>query len=466
MSHDFWGPPAPNPVVAAQSPIVCRHFLSARGCLKPDCAFLHPSPTAQETPVCSFFLRGACTRSSCPFRHEDPTLPPAAKEAPTKAASLASFLPASLLASLPPPTDGGARGGEGEASGASVADLSVEDWLLATSLRLERLSGGEPLDAPPAAPVSAAATSEALFPSLPSSASPPAKAPTGSTGARAAAAPRLGTKLALDALARAYPGLPAAELATCLQAAQGLVSRAQDLITQRNPGVRAAEGAFGPIRVATASSTGAAPAPAVERGEAIARAIAGAVARVATGCSLSKLYASCRAEAEALARARNEAFERASRAFAAGAAANARAFSAQGQALDRRMRQAHKAAAAKIFEERNKGESSSGGGGGGGGGGLREVQVGGVEGSVVQVRLWDLHGLHAAEAVPLVEEGLLGGACKEGEWVCLLTGARNHSSSLGRGGGSLNDPLVEHLRCEGWRVFMPIPGCVCVQVSK
>jgi len=31
-------------------------------------------------------------------------------------------------------------------------------------------------------------------------------------------------------------------------------------------------------------------------------------------------------------------------------------------------------------------------------------------------------------------------------WAALLTGARNHSHALGKGGGSLHEGLAEHLR--------------------
>jgi hypothetical protein len=458
MGDSFWGPTAPSPPPSAprRSPAaaaaaagapgphqpVCRHFLSATGCTRPDCAFLHIAAGSASAPVCVFWLRGACRNgAACTFRHtvaEAPPPPP-----PKAAPSLASFLPPSLLP--PPPQAAAAQAGEEE-------DQPLEAWLLATSLRLERLSA-------------AAGDCQEAFPALPSQLPPkaaPAPSPSGGGG--------LAARLALDALARAFPGVPPAELRQCLGASQGLLSRACALVAQRNPGATPVEGALHPVRLLRAapgsSGSSGAPsgsAPHTARGEATARAIAGALDIVETGVSLARLYAACRGQAEALARSRNEAFERSSRAFASNQLAQARAYSAQGQALDRRMREAHAAAAARIFEQRNGG-SGGRGGGGGGGGGLVDVRVSAE--LQVRVRVWDLHGLHAAEAAPLVEEGLekAGGGGSGGEWVALLTGARNHSSSLGRGGGSLNAGLLEHLRGQGWRVYEPMAGVLCVQL--
>ena len=82
---------------------------------------------------------------------------------------------------------------------------------------------------------------------------------------------------------------------------------------------------------------------------------------------------------------------------------------------------------------------------------------------MARVRVWDLHGLHAAEAAALVEEALEGcrGDCA---YVALLTGARNHSAALGRGGGSLHGGLQPHLAGLGWRTYEPRAGVLVVQV--
>jgi hypothetical protein len=399
--------------------------------------------SSAEAPACIYFLRGACRNgAACPFRHSTAAPPPPPE--PKAAVSLAAFLPPALAAG------GGAPPPPPPLAAAEPEEQPLEAWLLATALRLERLS---------AAPGASAQD----FPALPSlaPARPPQAQPAPASGGGGLAA-----RLALDALARAFPGVPQAELRRCLGDAGGLVSRACALVAERTPGAVPVEGALQPVRLAAPAAAAAAAAPGAPlpahtaRGEATARAIASALPIVATGCSLARLYAACRGEAEALARARNEAFERASRAFAASQLAQARAYSSQGQALDRRMRAAHAAAAARIFEQRNEG------GGGGGGGGALDVQVG--AGAQVRVQLWDLHGLHAAEAAPLVEEGLAAAAAAggsgSGEWVALLTGARNHSASLGRGGGSLNDGLLQHLRSQGWRVYLPMAGVLCVQL--
>ncbi len=321
----------------------------------------------------------------------------------------------------------------------------MEDWLLSTSLQLERLNCG------------ASAASED-FPALPSAAGPSAAAAAAAAAQPPkAASSSLASKLALAALVRAFPGVPEEELRHCLGAASGHLTQACALLRSRNPGVAPLEGALAPVRVAAAGgSSAAAPsaAAAAAAGDATARALAAALSIVPTGASLARLYSACRREAEALARARNEAFERSSKAFAANHLAQARSYSAQGQALDAQMRAAHRAAAAQIFAARNEGSSSSAGG-------AVDVQVG--PGAMARVRVWDLHGLHAAEAAPLVEEGLEG--VPNGEWVALLTGARNHSSSLGKGGGNLGAALKAHLLALGWRVHDPMPGVLCVHVT-
>ena len=351
---------------------------------------------------------------------------------------LAAFLPPAVL----PLHCGEQQGAAGTEAGAE-AEQPLEAWLLSTALRLERLS--------------APSDSEA-FPALPS----PSGARPMAAQAHKPPGGGLAVRLAQEALQRAFPGVPADELRHCLASSQGLLAQACALVSARNPGVHPLPGALGPVRVqAPAPSAGSAGgAGGAGRAEAIARAIAGALAQVETGCSLARLYAACRGEAEALARSRNEAFERSSRAFAANQLAQARAYSSQGQALDRRMRAAHAAAAAQIFGARN---SAPGGEGSSSSGAALDVAVSAH--TVVRVRVWDLHGLHAAEAAPLVEECLLACRGEAGSWVALLTGARNHSSSLGKGGGSLNAGLLEHLRAEGWRVFEPMAGVLCVQIT-
>lgn len=174
-----------------------------------------------------------------------------------------------------------------------------------------------------------------------------------------------------------------------------------------------------------------------------------------TGVALARLFGECRMEAEAQARARNEAFERAKRAYLSRDAGGAKSFSAQGRELDVRMKAAHKDAAARIFTQR-----------GGGSKGLVEVPLPG--GEVLRVMCWDLHGLFAGEAAPLVEESLervRGGEGGGVKWVALLTGARNHSTSLGKGGGSLSQGVEDSLVALGYVVVCPTPGVLVVKLD-
>jgi hypothetical protein len=267
--------------------------------------------------------------------------------------------------------------------------------------------------------------------------------------------------LSLEALRRAFPGVPAGELERALGEGGGGVTRAATLLSARL-GVAAVEGALSTQRVAAAAG-GVVVGGGGARAAATARAIARAMERVETGTGLSSLYAAARGEAEALAKARNEAFDKAARAHAARDTAAAARFSAQGRALDERMQAEHRAAAARIFSARNAG------------GAPLEVPLGGAEG-VARAHVLDLHGLHAHEAGAVVEAALegwraaLGGGGGGGaRWAALLTGARNHSHGLGKGGGSLHEGLADHLRGLGEAVHEPsfsggIRGVLVVEV--
>ncbi len=305
---------------------------------------------------------------------------------------------------------------------------------------------GAPAPAPavPAAPAGSAAAlfwddvsapdvSDArAFPALSSAGGAPpaprAAAPTGSLAAR----------LALDALHRAFPGVPSGALAAALGEAGGSVPRAAALVGARS-GVAAVEGALGTQRVAAAAPPAAGGGPGGgPRAAAAARAIARAVERVPTGAGLASLYAAARGEAEALAKVRNEAFDRAAHAHHAGDAAGAARFSAQGRVLDERMVREHRAAAAKIFAARNDGAAPP-----------LEVPLGG--GAVLAAHVLDLHGLHASEAAGFVGAALEGWRASRSSvrWAALLTGERSHSQALGKGGGSLHEGLAQHLRGMG-----------------
>lgn len=182
-----------------------------------------------------------------------------------------------------------------------------------------------------------------------------------------------------------------------------------------------------PAPAATATAAGGASG----RGERrpLAAAIARALPWVTTGAAVATLYAACRAEPSALAKARNTAFERATTAYTRGDVAVAARMSRQGRALDDRMRQAHRAAAASIFTARN-----AGGGALPPPAPLTALLPDGTR-QEVRVAMLDLHGLHPQEAAAVVTAALQ--VAPGDTWVALLVGTRHHSHALGKGGGSL-----------------------------
>jgi hypothetical protein len=135
---------------------------------------------------------------------------------------------------------------------------------------------------------------------------------------------------------------------------------------------------------------------------------------VDTGAGIDRTYKALRAEAEAHARARNAAFDRAANAYRAGNKAEAARFGAQGQEEDAAMKKAQGGAANYIFSLRNPPAMRK-----------RYAEHG--------VYMLDLHGLHKGEGIARVEaamQAVAGGeACPSGAWVWLaiITGTGHHS---------------------------------------
>jgi hypothetical protein len=263
----------------------------------------------------------------------------------------------------------------------------------------------------------------------------------------------LAVRLAVEILARAFPGVATAELARAHADAGGRVADASALIQARLsisplPGALRAGATRAAAPARLSSATACTPA-----GAAIARAIAASLERVGTGEAMASLYLSARGEAAALARARNDAFDRASRAFLSKDAAAAGRFSAQGRSLDARMHAAQAEAAARIYASRNAA-------------GRDAVQLDVGRGVQVDVRSLDLHGLHPQEASALVGAALSGGAAGRADavWLACITGARSHSAALGKGGGSVHAAVVRAAQEAGFAVYEPSAGVAVVKV--
>jgi hypothetical protein len=395
-----------------RAPPPCRFFLTS-GCYRADCYFSHDAATT----ACRFAsTAGGCKKADCPFFHG--------------AAADADAAPAvddEAFTDVPAPA----------AASNAVESLSDSDiaWLLsrATSTTVDDAAAGALDDA---------------FPALPGARRAPA-APARSTPHRSTLAGRL----SLEALVRAYPGIPSSELEHCLAEANGSVEAASALVSSRNA-MGPVEGALRAPRIGgSLSAMGSSRAGGgragiggmgTPAGAARAREIAAGISRVETGEALASVYAGAREAATALARARNDAFDRATRAYLSSDGATAARFAAQGRALDARMHAEHASAAERIFQERNTHGAAAQGG----------------------ARVYDLHGLHPHEATSVVDSLLASAAAaasySDAVWVALLSGARNHSHARGKGGGSLHDALVQHLEAGTVEAYEAAPGVIVV----
>ena len=375
--------------------MACRYFATT-GCYRSDCPYAHHASASPPPPRCHFYAAGTCTAgASCRFRHGDDTAAPDSAPEPPP--------PLTAPAYHPPP-----------------------------SLH-----------------------SEEHFPSLGGS-------PRAAMGLSSGSG--LAIRLAMDALTRAFPGVPDNEVLFCLETSGGRRGDAATLLSARNalspvPGVL--DSAITIAAVPSASATGSprSGARGSAAGAALARAIARNMERVTTGSSVAALYAAARGEAEGLARARNDAFYRASVAFRSGDGRAAAQWSGTGREIEARMQAAQTAAAARIFSERNDD----------GGGSVMELTMGGGA-APVSVNVLDLHGLHPQEGIDFATEALAASRGIRGgpRWTVFLSGARGHSASRGKGGGSLHGALLAHLQSAAGvvEVHEPPPGGLIVVCTE
>lgn len=417
---------------------------------------------------------------NCPFNH--PTVAVVAVaigdgvgggRAATAAAALASLIDEELALQLSQCGDAEADAllaavnniASASASAAAARDnndataLSDEElaWMLSRCDVEESRSSLSALASSPSSSSASPSSASLAFPALPGSAPRAARASESIHNTHTQTS--LATRLALEVLARAFPFAATAELARAHSDAGGRIAEAAALIEARLaispiPGALRAGATLAP-RAMPRTRQGQGAGGGTSAGSAIARAIAAALDRVATGGAIASVYAAARGDAEGLARARNDAFNRATQAFLARDGASAARFSAQGRALDARMHIAQAEAATAIFEARNAG--------GPGGGGESYLHVGrGVE---VRTRAIDLHGLHPEEAIHMASASLVAAAraaVSDAVWVAFLTGARSHSAALGRGGGSVHAAVAAHVREEGWETYEPSVGVLVV----
>lgn len=440
-------PPSQQQAAAGPSMPVCRFFV-AGGCLMRDCTFSHDLGGVP----CRYFLSPeGCSRADCTFWHppflsSDVYVPPAppAEDQPVPAPPFPAPLPAlddEMPAFWSPPAD---------APPALSDDDGLGQWLLEwlqehPDAAVNWTGGGDDDSAPAAGPSPPPLDTgdESLFPSLPQ------------------AAPHARRGQGPSALAQPPSKVGGAAGATDTEALAALLA---SKICFAPPTAGAFSGAQPRPVAPLHGSSGAALNVAHER---IARGIAESLEWVDTGEGVAALYRELRAEAEAIAKARNLAFHRATRAFLAGHHTEASRMARQGRELQARMQRAHASAAGAIFEARNASASSGGSRSGAplaaaapGGGGLpapTHVVLPPLHGGgAVDVRVFDLHGLHPSEAADVVEAVLgalatqrsssLGGYSAATCWLAFLTGTRHHSRRLGKGGGSIQDAVLESLQ--------------------
>ncbi|CAB1101176.1 unnamed protein product [Ectocarpus sp. CCAP 1310/34] len=124
---------------------------------------------------------------------------------------------------------------------------------------------------------------------------------------------------------------------------------------------------------------------------------------VSTGDAVGKQYEQAREDAAELARARNKFFTSATEAFQRGDGLLARDLARRGRELNFRMKEKHRQAAEYIFGARNPGDQ------------------------VFQRKTMDLHGLHVAEAVEVLDREMGALAARGLCSVRVLTGTGHHS---------------------------------------
>lgn len=113
----------------------------------------------------------------------------------------------------------------------------------------------------------------------------------------------------------------------------------------------------------------------------------------------------------------------------------------QGRQLQAEMKALHEAAAANIFEYRNRY-------------GVDGEPLPGREG-----RLFDLHGLHADEGIAIIEKAL---ATHRSSELHFVTGTGHHSA----GSAVLRPGIISYLKRRGLRFYEPEWGRIVLQGTK
>jgi hypothetical protein len=167
---------------------------------------------------------------------------------------------------------------------------------------------------------------------------------------------------------------------------------------------------------------------------------------VETGEAVSNMYASTRENARDHMRLRNICFQQATQAYLTGNKALAKELSRKGRNHAQAMRAAHDEAAGTIFKERNANIQQPGG-------------------AAAGPRMFDLHGLHVAEAVTVLRRELPNCAAKGERVVHVLVGTGHHVKGS-RTPARLPAAVAEYLSAQRIRFWEPQAGMLEVDVAS
>ncbi|KXZ47258.1 hypothetical protein GPECTOR_36g111 [Gonium pectorale] len=174
-------------------------------------------------------------------------------------------------------------------------------------------------------------------------------------------------------------------------------------------------------------------------GGGVAGGAGSAVPWVPTGAAVAGQYAEERAEAGVLARARNTYFMQATMAYLNGNKALAKELGRKGRQANEAMKAAHAAAAARIFAQRNpaaqrgplqRQQRGRGAAAATGAGSSKAAAAGSArqaEPEAPESLFVDLHGLHAAEAVAVLEAQIAEARSAGYRYLRVCTGTGHHT---------------------------------------
>ena len=173
------------------------------------------------------------------------------------------------------------------------------------------------------------------------------------------------------------------------------------------------------------------------------RSLAASQQWVETGDAVSNQYAATREDARDHMRLRNVCFQQATQAYLSGNKALAKELSRKGRSHAQAMASAHQEAAERIFAERNSNMQNRGN----------------------RPPMLDLHGLHVAEALSMLQRELPGCRSRGSLLVHVLVGTGHHTKGV-RTPARLPSAVAEFLHHRRIRFWEPQAGMLEVDLSS